>query len=90
MGEPVSSVNSSASSPDRPAIAVASRAHSSPRSAGGRLDQSVSSKACRAAVTAASMSAADAAGTDPMRSCERGDTTSKTAFHGAGSHLPPM
>jgi hypothetical protein len=36
------------------------------------------------------MSAGDAAGTDPMRSSVRGDTTSKTTSDCAGSHFPPM
>jgi hypothetical protein len=36
------------------------------------------------------MSAGDADGTDPMRSSERGDKTSKAASDCAGSHFPPM
>ena len=88
--QPLSSVIRSANSSERSWIAAARRSQSSARSAAGRCRQSLSSNARRAAATAASMSAGEAEGTEPIRSSEWGDTTSKVSDDSAGRHAPSM
>ena len=90
FGEPFSEEMTSAMSCARDWRAPESRLMPSARSAGVILGHGPSSKARRAAATAASMSAGDASGTRPMTSSVWGETTSMTSVLAGFTHSLPM
>jgi hypothetical protein len=80
----------SAISSNRAAYRSAKRCRISARWLAGRNGQSVSSNACRAAATAASMSAGVPSGTRAMTSSVCGEMTSIVADDAGAIHLPSM
>ena len=89
-GEPFSELMVRAISSARAAKAPITRRTAATRSAAGSRGHSDRSKASRAAPTAASTSAAVAAGTRPMTSSVWASTTSMTSVEEGSSQRPPM
>ena len=90
VGEPISTVMSSAMSPSRAAYRWERRWTTSIRSAGDVRGQGPSSKARRAAATAASMSAGRPSGTRATTCSVCGETTSMTSPVAGRAQRPSM
>ena len=90
MGEPFWAEIVFARSSERDCSAPERRLIPSARSAGVMRGHGPSSKAVRAAATAASMSAGDASGTVPITSSVCGEMTSIVSLLWGETHSPPM
>jgi hypothetical protein len=91
MGIPFCALTRRAISSDRTSSSLASRSIVAARAAGSHWDQPPgSSKARRAAATAASTSASCASGTEPMFSSVLAEVTSIRAAELGRTHSPPM